>query len=383
MVLLLLVFACRGPAPPPARPAVRCAAQGPFLDAPVEAAPAAWAARRLAEVDVLALGEFHGLAPQIRLVSDVLLAASEAGLALDLGAELLPASRQAQLDGMTSAARWDEGPWAEVVAGRPLLGPLALADYLGPVEAAWRASRAVPVRVVGLSPPCDFASAGDAEGAVACLDDREAFMADRADDLVLKRGRKLVLSAGFNHTSRVAPPDAQGQGPTALARLAEGRRALSLLLAGPVSQGADGGWRTVCAGLLDAVGAARGGAPFAVDLRVPPWDALDLSCVGHPPGSGPLSEAFDGILWLGDPAASPPPTPLPPAFFEAVGQGALGQWNRFEVELQGAPAGHLAQGADVWAGAAQAEAARYAALPITPPACEAPPLAPGKPLQVE
>ena len=369
MVLLLLSLACRSPAPPPEAPANPCPAQDRFVSAaPVEASPVDWAVARLRENDVLALGEFHGLAPQIQLVSDVLIAASAAGLDVDLGAELLPASRQAQLDAMTSAEAWDEAVWPEVVAGRPLLGPLALADYLEPVKAVWSASRARPSRVVGLSPACDFASVGDADAAVNCLADREVFMAERASSEVLARGRKLVFSAGFNHVSRRAAQGGDIDGPTALARLSEGHKSVAVLLAGPVSQGADGSWVRACDGLFDVVGAAHGGAPYAADLRQPPWDGLTLSCLGE--GEGALSQAFDAVIWLGEPSAAPPPRPLPAAFFKAVGKPALTQWNRFEVELQGAPAGHLSQGADVWAGTAQSEAARYAALPYAAaPAC--------------
>ena len=54
-------------------------------------APVAWAVARLADHDALVLGEFHGLAPQIRFVGEVLVAAAKQGLDVDLGAELLPA----------------------------------------------------------------------------------------------------------------------------------------------------------------------------------------------------------------------------------------------------------------------------------------------------
>lgn len=375
MILLFALISCRSPgAPPVEAPALACPAAEAFVAAARGGAPpAAWLVERARGADVLALGEFHGLAPQIQLVSEVIAEAAAAGLPMDLGAELLPASRQAALDAMVSQAQWSEAPWAEVVAGRPLLGPLALADYLGPVKAAWTASRVQPTRVVGLSPACDFATAGDADGAVSCLMGREGFMASQAETEVLGRGRKLLLSAGFHHTARIAPPGGDVEAPTAVARLAEGHRVYTALLAGPVAEGPDGAWVRACDGLLDAVGAARGGAPYAADLHTPPWDGLPLSCLGDPAATGALSSAFDAVIWLGDPAAAAGPTALSPAFFQALDPAALKQWNRFEVELQGAPAGHLSQGADVWAGTAIAEARRYAGLRYAAgAACEPP-----------
>lgn len=355
---------------PPAAPAPACAdpAAAAFLrDAPVDADPVTWAVAHLRENDALVLGEFHGLAPQIRFTGEVLVAAAKAGLDVDLGAELLSASRQPELDALVWERKWDPAGWSLVVAGRPLLGPLAIADYASNAQAARQALALRPGagRVVGLSPDCGFGTVGDATGAIGCLDGREAALAERAEAMVLAKGRKLLLSVGFNHAARVLSPDNETPQPTATARLSARHKVFTVLLAGPMAEGAEG-WGRTCDGLLDALGAARGGRPYAADLGSAPWNRLAAGCLGDPKATGSLVEAFDGVVWLGDPAGFSPPTALTLADIEAVGPEAIGQWNRFQVELQGLPVGNLNQDARMWAATAQQEAARLAGLKLRP-----------------
>lgn len=355
--LALLALACRGAPASPPPPACLAEPLEALAQAP---SPLDWGLAELQRGQVVLLGEFHGLEPQIRFAGALAAAAAAQGLAVDLAVEVLPAERQAALD---AAAQGEAGRWAEVIGGKYDLRPLGLAAYAELAQIASGARQAGgDLALLGLAPACDPEAAGGREQAVDCLLARDAALA-AAVEARLARGRRVVALVGFRH----ADLGAAGSLGAQLAAAHPGRVS-SLLLSGPGAQRPDGGWERLCEGLPDALGAALG-RPYTARLDRAPGSGWGRGCL-EDGAEGRLSEAFSALGWIGDPGGWGAPRPLDWSVLEAVSDPDLRRWNRFEVEVLGQPFDHLRDDRRVWWGRARAEAAALGALSLPPaPAC--------------
>jgi hypothetical protein len=250
--------------------------------------------------------------------------------------ELLPASRQADLDALVMAETFEEWGWWKVVADRHDLIPLDVAEYLEIPRAVHAANVGregdTRIRLVGLLPDCRPGSQPSLEAVLDCFGDRDATMAKIAEDRTLQRGRRLLLSAGLFHTAlRMVDPD--GEAWTTTGReLAARHDVASILLSGPIDRGGLQ-WGTLCDGWFRALGASLG-RPFAVPTEALP--RLPLSCIGDDAGpSLALSAAFTAVVELGPSGVMADPTPPDGVAFSAIGRDAVRSWDRFRYELLG------------------------------------------------
>jgi len=274
--------------------------------------PAGAVAELLETHDVVAVGEFHRLVEEIRFFADVV---GHATGAFDVGMELLPATRQADLDDLVTSADFEEWRWWRILGDRHQLVPMDAAEYVAVPRAVWEANRTrdVPIRLVGLLPDCRLESRPSVEATLDCFRDRDATMAEIAEREVLGRGRKLLVSAGTFHVGRT------GEG-TFTEQLAA-RSVATVLLAGPV-EGDGEGWDAACGGLFRSLHAALGRAFWV------PTAPLDLD--------GCSARGFDSVVELG-PATIGPTAPDGVAF-SALGAAPLASWDRFRTELLNEPA---------------------------------------------
>lgn len=342
---LILCAACARPAPP------SCVSDR-LAAVPPDAGAAAWVAGLYPDADVVLLGEFHGLVQQIELAAAVLALAPDP---LDLAVEVLPASRQAELDALAAGGARDASAWARVIGGKYHPLPLTVAEYgrlSDAVAAQRRAGR--DVRLIGLAPPCSIDEQGGRDAAIDCLERRDALMAETLLGSVTA-GRRALALAGFAHVDLSRPETLAG-------RLAAARpgRVASVLLDGPfaeVDQGA--AWELSCDGLFRLLDDADPRADLAVDLRAPAF--AELECDGARP-----SRAYTGVVSL-PPGATP--TALPPEVFAAVSDADLARWNDFEQILMGQ---NRARDRDGWARFAVEDAASYGRLTVQAPGfCDA------------
>lgn len=340
----LLAIACaRDPAPP------ACIASE-IAAIPPGDAPATWAAGLLSTADMLVLGEFHGLVPQITFTAEV---ARHTQDPLDLAVEILPASRQAELDALVAASDRSPAAWARIIGGKYHPLPLTVAEYdlLVEVVAELR-TKGRDIRLVGLAPPCSTLEQPDRDAALNCLQTRDATMARAVLDAV-DRGRKVLVLAGFAHADLSNPAMLAGH-----LQAARPGRVASVLIDGPLLQpeGGDGRWALACGGLFHLLEAEDPRQGLALPLDIPPYDRLD--CL---PGDPSLARSYTGVVAL-PPGAGP--TALPPEVFAALTDEDLTRWNRFAVELMGEPADVLTRDRDGWARYAIEDTSRYAKLNI-------------------
>jgi len=264
----------------------------------------------LETADVVAVGEFHRLVGEIRFFADVV---GRASGTFDVAMELLPASRQADLDALVTAESFDERTWWSIVGDRHQLVPMDAAEYVEIPRAVWRANRArgdEPIRLIGLLPDCRLESHPSREAVIDCFRGRDDAMAAIARREALDRGRTVLLGAGSLHIA----PLAAGLGDL---------RFVGVVLAGPVDDSGLG-WGSTCGGLFRSMHGALG-RPFAVPvsgLRLP------ADCV---------STGVDTVVELGPVARMPPPSAPDGLAFTAIGPDALLSWDRFRGEFLSEP----------------------------------------------
>ena len=377
MLVLPFLLSCAPKAVPPA-PAASEAPPATDLSSVVQVVqrhgsqdPVAWGLKRLGEHDVLVVGEYHRLAPQIRYVAELVRTAAEAQLDFDLAIELVTAAGQEQLDALMAAPDFDRHAWWQVLGLSYLPGPATIATYEEPIRAAWEANRARPgsVRVIGLHPDCSLAARGDVPGVHACEDDRDSFMARTARAQVLDAERKLLLFCGSRHAAVRLVRKSGYPMDNVATLLAKTHQVHALLLAGPAELISEDPplWGSTCGGLFDEAHDALG-TPFAIGLDQPPLDSLTYRCENDWFMSAmPLRDAYQSLAYLQPPAKMPHPEPLPREFFELVGQEVIDGWNRHLVEVLKRPESFLERGIDDWAAGAVQEAGYRGAIPTAPP----------------
>jgi hypothetical protein len=301
--------------------------------------PVGVAADELKRREVLAIGEFHRLVGEIRYLTAVIERAAAVGTVFDVGMELLPQVRQADLDALVTASEFEERDYFSLIGSRHDLIPLDVAEYLEIPRAVWTANQTregdARIRLVGLSPPCTFAEQFGPESVLDCFRQRDATMAEIAEREVLGRGRRLLLSAGRFHAA-TRWEDEDGEPWTTVAGvLARKRDVGSILLSGPVDWGGLE-WRAMCGGIFRSVGAALGRS-YAAPMHV--FRDLPFSCLGDDAGGdASITAGYTTVVELGPIAEMPAPSPLDGYALSAIGPESLAEWDRFRERLMHKPA---------------------------------------------
>lgn len=291
--------------------------------------PVGAVAQEVSSADVVAVGEFHRIVAEIEFFAQVI---GRSRGPFDVGLELLPASRQNDLDALVTAETFESWTWWSIVGDRHDLKPLDFAEYEAIPRAVWEANRARPddpIRLVGLLPDCRVASHPSREAVIDCFRDRDASMAAIAEEEVLGKGRRLLLGAGTFHVARrMEDPDSEPW-PTVTGVLAKTRSVRTVLLAGPI-EGDGATWGALCGGLFESLHGSMGRAFVVPTARLD----LSLSCLGPAAGGHvPLADAFDLVVELGPSTAEP--SALDSVAFSAIGPAALRTWDQTRTDLYG------------------------------------------------
>lgn len=333
--------------------------------------PVEFTIAKLRDHRVVALGELHNLAPQIHFVGDVVASAGNAGLDFDLAMELLPSYRQPDLDRLVRSASFDDALYYNIIGDAYILGPLHFDDYRHVVRAVWKQNqkRAHPIRLVGLLPDCRLATTGGHEQSLACEESRDETMAKVAQDQTLAAGRALLLYSGSRHAAvHVRRPTGEPfhNVTTFLDERFPGQ-VFSILLGGPDAPSKTDAsvWLSPCGGIFDLLFDERRAAPFAVDLRRPPFDQLGIRCTWlgeYGDSTSPLSDAYQGYVHLMRPEDMPPPRPIPRTAYDAFASDALLEINRYLVEMLSRPPTFMQRDAESWDAIARREASSWGHL---------------------
>jgi hypothetical protein len=273
---------------------------------------------------VVVLGEHHAVPAEAELGAALITGAAEAGIALTVAHELIPAAAAPELEALLAAPAWSPEAWARVVGKRPHPRPLALAAAEAPVRAAWarRAAGVGPApAVVGLAPDCrlrgDPPSSADEDAVVACFEGREGAMAAAVEALP----RPLLVLAGHRHAAARAPA---ADLPAPLGGRVSGPVA-RVLLAGPEDAGGLG----TCGGGLEGLRLRLGPGAWALPLEGP-LAGLRGSCVQGLEPTVRLRDLYDLVVVV---PPGPPDTPWTAADFERVPPGDRAAWAALERGL--------------------------------------------------
>lgn len=334
------------PAPPP--PAVDCVAAWRQSSQP--AIPAL--AEHLRQGRVVILGEHHGDAHELGVLTRLIAHAASAGVPFDLAMELVPEHADAELGALQTS--WTEAGWARLIARRTFPEPFQHGALADPVRTALGAG----VPVIGLAPDCGIpADPTDAQLdlAIECFSTRDAHMAAA---LVDRRtpGRGMLISAGLWHGAQRRP-----QADPSLAALLEAALkddVLQVLISG--AEGPDpagpAGAPGTCLGLPAWLQNDADHDIFAM-LNTPPWSSLPGSCVADGHGLSPrLSDLFDAIV-APAPTTGPRMGPLlPDTTWTHVPTARFAAWDRLQTTLMGRPS--LGTDPAAWAKDLNARAAK-------------------------
>lgn len=244
------------------------------------------------------LGEFHWVRHDAALVRDLVPKLAGAGIRT-LAVEPFPASEQDRIDRLLAGPAWDPAEAMAVLRA----GAWPYWEYLQILEAAWKANRTGPLRVLALGPGDDWRRVLLHQGRTY-----DSFMADRVGAAVAQDGRALVY-CGINHgftryqqpemprTTRVeAFMDRMGN----MLRRRFGEEVFLVMLHRPWQKRAGQGWGYVLplAGGLDC--AADGGPARGFDIAGSAWAEARIGPdhyygLGHP--SLRLVDLADGYIW--------------------------------------------------------------------------------------
>lgn len=245
---------------------------------------------------VVILGEFHWIRHDAALVRDLVPKLAGAGIRT-LAVEPFPASEQDRIDRLLARSAWDAAEAMAVLRA----GAWPYREYLQILEAAWKANRTAPLRVLALGPGDDWRRVLLPQGRTY-----DSFMADRV--AAAGDGRVLVY-CGINHgftryqqpemprASRVeAFMDRMGN----LLRRRFGEEVFLVMLHRPWQKRAGPGWGYVLplAGRIDC--AADGGPARGFDIAGSAWAEAGIGAdhyygLGHP--SLRLVDLADGYIW--------------------------------------------------------------------------------------
>jgi hypothetical protein len=139
---------------------------------------------------VTIIGEGHWLKQDVTLVAALIPLLQKADL--DLAAEFFPASEQARIDELITAAKWNEREANAVV--RAAAWPYQ--EYRDLLRIAWSANQGVqrPIKILALSPPLDWRKVLLPRG-----ETYESFMADLVSKHLKEARRNLVVYCGMHH----------------------------------------------------------------------------------------------------------------------------------------------------------------------------------------
>ncbi len=139
---------------------------------------------------VTILGESHWLKQDVTLVSALIPLLQKADL--DLAAEFFPASEQARIDELITAAKWNEQSANAIM--RAAAWPYQ--EYRDLLRAAWSANQGAqrPIKILALSPPTDWRKVLLPRG-----ETYESFMADLVTKHLKETRRRLVVYCGMHH----------------------------------------------------------------------------------------------------------------------------------------------------------------------------------------
>jgi hypothetical protein len=290
--------------------------------------PREYVVKKLADHDVVFLGEYHRIRRDPLFVQSLIPALQAAGVH-QLGIEFACAADQPLLDSLLAAPEWDEALAREIQWRQwPWWG---YREYVDIHRAAWELNRSLapeepPFRVLGLNARMDWSHVRK-EGDLENPEIRARVFPDGDSDEVMARtalaalgsGGKLVCYMGINHAyTRFGQPiwnaEEERLVRTVTSRAGQrvreeiGDRCCTIYLHAPwpPPSGYDGRWILPAGGEIDAVLAPRppgerrlgfdvtAGTPFG---RLP----LDGSFWGHVGPDATVSDWCDGWIWLGTP----------------------------------------------------------------------------------
>ena len=139
---------------------------------------------------VTIIGEGHWLKQDVTLVAALIPLLQKADL--DLAAEFFPASEQARIDALITAAKWNEQEANAVM--RAAAWPYQ--EYRDLLRTAWSANQGAqrPIKILALSPPLDWRKVLLPRGQTY-----ESFMADLVSKHLKEARRNLLVYCGMHH----------------------------------------------------------------------------------------------------------------------------------------------------------------------------------------
>ncbi|HEX5043248.1 MAG TPA: ChaN family lipoprotein [Candidatus Polarisedimenticolaceae bacterium] len=244
---------------------------------------------------IVIVGESHWIAHEVALVRDVVPRLAERGILL--GMEMLPASKQADLDAVLTAKDWDQ-PRAIAIL-RAASWPYT--DYLEILHAAWSKR----VRVVALGPPANWRETLLSQGKTY-----DGFMADLVTASLAAPGSRMLVYCGLHHGfTRYTQPEVRDDGSVDafmdrmgnMLRRRDGQEVFLVMLHRPIWCGHPASWG-YCLPFDGAVDCAAPDRPVGFDVAGSPFADLTFdrtTYYAHGYASLRFAEFADGDVWSG------------------------------------------------------------------------------------
>jgi hypothetical protein len=314
-------------------------------------APIEYALARAAAHRVTIIGEAHWLRQDAELVAG--LVPRLRGAAIDLAAEIFPASEQARIDRLIAAPEWDEREATAVLRA----ADWPYREYRDILRAAWSANQKAerPIAILALGPPRNWREALLPRGLTY-----DSFMADLVAKHIEASRRPIVVYCGLHHAFTryyQAELDLKGRAMAFMDRMGNilsrryGEKTFLIALHKPIWCG-DPEKPTYClpfGGRLDCA-ADKAGRPVGFDVVGSPLADLgfergDYYGHGHP--GLRFVDFTDGYIWTGPLGSFRPATIIPLAEYapDAEALAQVARANPFTDEADVTPA----KLAEIWA----------------------------------